>query len=759
MAAESRIAQSYVQLVPLLSKDFAKDLQKAINSALKGVNFAALSDGLREEGRRAGRDFRRGLDAGVGNDGVDLNLRETIQEAGQAGRRSGHDFRQALDSAVGSDGIPIGTNETIQEAGADGKKAGKNYTDSFQNAVTGAPPVTPPGSTPAQAAAQGAAAGQSFAQNFNQTVAGQLDGLKDKIAGIFATGGVVAAAKFGLDKAMEYDAGTREITASLAISDDATKEKVAEAVKAILRSGTVEDWAGAEMAVESVLASDPKLLEAPLEDIVAIARRAAELEKAFEIDLPQAVAVSGQMVKQGFVKDTKEGLSLLLVSMQKMSIATRAEIIENMNEYSKHFQGMGFSAKAAFGMMISAAQEGGSMGLDQTADSLKEAGILLTDTTNTTTTEALAKIGLKHSDIAADIIAGGDKADAALEKVALALLGVEDQTQRLALAKAVLGTPLEELGFSKMNEVLKDIATANDSLGDTEAAAQKLSDEMNDTLSASLLKLQNEALITFSEVFAPLLEQLVPILTEILVWMQENKEMIKEWIPPIMIIVGALGLLLSLGVFTLLASAAAAFIGPLLIIAGVLATIGALGMAIWKWVDQWPEISKNLDVIGSRIEAWRMDMIHGIDDFVNAVTNNIGTAFENLAIWLDNVRIMAVNSWVDSINQFTDFISGGTAQKLTGESPREYKEYQKVPGMATGGDVTGPTLLMAGEDDPETIVNRGVMNKALGAITSRINEDEKSRQRGNTKIIINQLPGMSQQELADLVVDRLAWES
>lgn len=776
--AESRIADTYVQLKPLLDKNFGKELQRAINNALKGVNFGALSDGLREEGRQAGREFRRGLDAGVGNSGVDLNLRDTIQEAGNAGRRSGHDFRQALDSAVGSDGVPINTQETIQEAGNDGKKAGDKFSQAFQQASSSGTPTLPT-PTPAQAATQGTQTGNSFGQAFAAAMAANTQSIKDNLAGVVGVAGIFGASKFGFDKAVEFDAGTREVTASLAIASEEHKDKVTEAIKAVFKSGMVDsDWGAAEMAVESVLSSDMTLLDQPIEKLILLARRAAEIEKMFEIDMTSAVATAGQMVKQGFVKDTEEGLSLLMVSMQKLSIHTREEIIENMGEYSKHFKAMGFSARGAFQMAINAGQMGGAMGLDQTSDALKEAGIMLMDPENTTTKDALKEIGLTHKDVINNMLKGGEHADKQLEDIALGLLGVADESERIRLAGDIFGTPLEELGFANVTEVLTNIATVNDALGDTNAAAAEAGKQMEETYAASLDKIKNEAIVTFSEVFAPLLEQLVPIIVEVLKWMQENKEAIKQWIPPLLIIGAVLSTLMAIGFFAVALAGAAALGVTLGTVVGIFLALAAAVAIVWAAFN-WDKVVAGFKQFRDWFNGWSEGINDAVNNWMKDMYNNILRHVGDGLLFLPRLVIeiartiweVIQNAYIAIVN-FVTMIANMLKDIPTwfgnpGYAHNDYTEYKEIkwdlpnlPVLDTGGDIMGPTILEAAKNgEPETITNRGTTNKMIDSINRRLDSGEGVGAMGEVNLNIYQLPGESTEELADRIIDELAWRA
>lgn len=68
-----------------------------------------------------------------------------------------------------------------------------------------------------------------------------------------------------------------------------------------------------------------------------------------------------------------------------------------------------------------------------------------------------------------------------------------------------------------------------------------------------------------------------------------------------------------------------------------------------------------------------------------------------------------------------------------------------VPALATGADVMGPTIALLGEKDPETVVNRGSMNKLIENVNA---EMSNGGGRGATTINVYQQPGESTEALA-----------
>lgn len=789
---QSRIAQSYVQLIPLLGNDFAKELQKAINNALKSVNLDGLAEGMRDAGRQAGRDFRKGLDSGVGNDGVDLNLRDTIQEAGQAGRRAGHDMREAMDAAIGAAGPDLHTEKVIDDAGNDGKLAGQNLTQAFDQAISSATPPTLPTPAPPPAAAA-AAAGQTAGQQFQQGFQQAISGLGETITGIVSGAAIAGLAKKGFDDALMMDTGNKEIVASLRINSEEEADKVGDVIRAMYDGAFAETWEDAEIAVENVLSAIPGLLQKDQAEIEKTTKKVLALQQAFEIDPNVATSTIAQMQKQGLVESFNEGADLFAVGLGDVPIALREELFENFDEYSRQFKGAGLSAQAAMRLMTDAANKYGKTGLDNFADAIKEVGIQLVNIENTEVTDKLKAIGLDHGTIAKDILKGGPAADKAIESVALGILGIEDAAERATYAIALFGGPIEELGPGQIDSVLQELVLAGDRMGDLEGQADNLAKVMRDNLKTELDSLGNTAQTTFADVFMPLLEELIPIVKDVLKWINDNKETIKEWIPPLLII----GFVLS-GILTLIGLVGGiSIIGGLIagigatawIVTGIIAGLVAVGFGIWAWVEEWPEISKNLGIIGEGIARWWNDLwkwsfdesaknlkaffkfigeglygaLAGVFIAITFIFQAIVTAF----YWIVNAVGDLINGITENLNRWfedkgMEFEIGFRMGKfetpdIMGPMMRDINT--NIPVLDTGGDVEKDGLFrLAKNGVPETVTNRGLTNRTLEKMESRLDSEKITSGGDKIEINIHQLPGQSAREVVDLVMEELAWQ-
>lgn len=171
--------------------------------------------------------------------------------------------------------------------------------------------------------------------------------------------------------------------------------------------------------------------------------------------------------------------------------------------------------------------------------------------------------------------------------------------------------------------------------------------------------------------FLPIIEKMLPLVEKVSAWAAENPTLI-------MIVAGAFGAL----ALSILAVNAAMAINPItLIVAGVIALIGAIVVAYKKF-----ETFRNIiDAVFGAIKWWinnvSIPLFNILKDTFKTIFNAIATVWNNTFGKLS----FKVPSWVPGI--------GGKGF-----------EVPNIPMLAAGGVVTSPTLAMIGEAGPEAVI-------------------------------------------------------
>ena len=241
-------------------------------------------------------------------------------------------------------------------------------------------------------------------------------------------------------------------------------------------------------------------------DVERLTKKALDLAAAFP-EVGDGVATAGILMKTGLAESADQAYDLMVGSLQKMPAAMQAELMPVMDEYSTHFAALGIDGETAFGIMGQAAQNG-AIGMDKAGDSLKELTIRATDG-SAGSVAAYEAMGLSSEDMAAKMLAGGDDAAEAFAAIVGGLQTIEDPVAQSTAALALFGTPLEDLGVSKIPEFLGAIDPMGDAFDSTAGAAERMGETLNGGPAVGLETLKRTALDTFTQIGAsalPVLE-------------------------------------------------------------------------------------------------------------------------------------------------------------------------------------------------------------------------------------------------------------
>lgn len=401
---------------------------------------------------------------------------------------------------------------------------------------------------------------------FEQGIGKAFDMLGDKkwqVAG--AAAGVAAATALagGLVMAVDAEGALNKVSAALGLTKDESAKAgtVAGKLFADNYGDSMEDVTG---AVEAVMSSISGMRDASAEDIQAMTGHVMNLASAFDIDVAQAALSAGQMVTNGLAKDGVGAADLLTAALQKVPAELRGDVLDATNEYGKHFKQLGIGGPAAMDLIVQASAQG-AIGIDKIGDAFKEFGIRASDIGDTGAQEALESIGLSGQDMANDILAGGDTAQGAFQKIIGGLASIEDPATQAAASTALFGTQFEDLGKDNIPELLKAMSGAGDSFGDVGGKVTELGDTLNSGAGASIKTFTRTAQQTLSDLGASVLPILTPILQNL-----------SQWAPvvgPLVLALGAFG-----AVIWVVTAAMAAFSA----VKGIIAAIK--GWTVVQWL-------------------------------------------------------------------------------------------------------------------------------------------------------------------------------
>jgi phage-related minor tail protein len=232
-------------------------------------------------------------------------------------------------------------------------------------------------------------------------------------------------------------------------------------------------------AVDAVASSISGMRDASAADLEKVTSHAMNLEDAMGVGVAESATTAGAMIKNGLASDATEAFDMITSGMQQVPASLRGEILPVLDEYGKHFKGLGITGENAMSMIVAASQDG-AIGMDKIGDALKEFTIRGTDLSKSTSA-VFDQLGFNTEDMTNRLLAGGDSASSAMSEVVNALASVKDPGDQAAAAIALFGTPLEDLGTDQIPAFLAQIDPLAGSLS-------QIPSEMRDVITPAMEK-------------------------------------------------------------------------------------------------------------------------------------------------------------------------------------------------------------------------------------------------------------------------------
>lgn len=485
---------------------------------------------------------------------------------------------------------------------------------------------------------------------------GSLSDFKGKAGALAGAAGATLAAAFvaSATQGMRLDAAQDRVAAQL----DLTEEEAARAGDAAAKAYAGNFGESLEQvndAVGVVIGSIKGMRDASEAELQKVTEAALTFSDVMEVDIERAAQVAGQAVTTGLADNATQAFDLLTAAAQKVPPALREDLLDAVDEYGPMFAQLGFTGEQAFGLLVDASAKG-MYGIDKAGDAIKEFTIRSTDM-STASTDAYKAIGLDASDMAAAILAGGDQAKKATDKIIDGILGIEDPAKRANTAIALFGTPLEDLGTNEIPKFLQSLQGSSSSMEDFEGSTKRAADTLGGNSLATLTEWKRAAELAF----LGLADWAIPAI-------DSTVKSIDGFLQPL----GGAGVAV-----TVLAGLIGAVLIPALIAWGVQSTIAGTASA-WAWtVTQWGAIK----ALPAQIIAFVTMAAGWVATAAAATAGAIATA----AAWLIAVApialvIAAVALVVFLIIRYWDKIKAGTKAAWDWV----VAQVKKVPGLIAG---------------------------------------------------------------------------
>lgn len=342
--------------------------------------------------------------------------------------------------------------------------------------------------------------------------AGQISSAFSTVAaGAAAAGGAALASGFAT--ALDLSAAQGRIQAQLGVSEKEAG-RIGTAAGDVYARGFGASMPEVSDAVGAVIQQMQFMRDASSADLQEVSRQAMTAADVLNVDVSRAARAAGQMVKTGLAADAEEAFDILVSGAQSGANAAD-DLADTYAEYSTQFRNMGLSGADTIGLMTQGLNAG-ARDADTVADAIKEFSIEAVAGSDRVRA-GFESLGLDADGMFARIAEGGPSARGALDETLESLKGVENETERNAIATDLFGTKAEDLGAS-LYEL--DLSSAAEGMGDMAAAASDAADAVEETDAAKLAS-------AWRELKTELGTQLIPVLTQVATWVTNNMDVVK----------------------------------------------------------------------------------------------------------------------------------------------------------------------------------------------------------------------------------------
>jgi hypothetical protein len=246
------------------------------------------------------------------------------------------------------------------------------------------------------------------------------------------------------------------------------------------------------------------------------------------------------------------------------------------------------------------------------------------------------------------VAAGGEGGSQAMNEIAVALQGVDDQTKKNALGVGIFGTLYEDQGQNIINTLIN----AKGATVDLKAGQ----DELNNStaqLNADPAIMMQKAIANLTIALTPLLLTIAGVVSSIAEWIINNPNLTATIVAVVTTLSILIGIAMGLApIFTAISSAAgilgismAAIAWPVTIVVAAIAALIAIGVLLYR---NWDEISAKAIEIWGAIQVWLSQVWEQIKETTASIWNGLK---EFLSQTWDSIKNNAIKIW-NSIGTF-----------------------------------------------------------------------------------------------------------
>ena len=297
-----------------------------------------------------------------------------------------------------------------------------------------------------------------------------------------AAGG--AALSVGFARAADLEEGQAKLQAQLGLTAEEAGEYGG------LAGSIYADNFGADMgavneairAVQNNLGSVGDIGE---EAFTAASEAALTLADVMGVEVSESTAAAAALVKNGLAKDSAEAFDILTAGFQG-GADKAGDFLDTITEYGPQFSKLGIDGEQALSI-LQGGLKAGARDTDVIADAFKEFSLRAIDGSDAVRAGYKA-IGFDAKATAADIAAGGERANDATYDVIVALSEMKDPVKQNAAGVALFGTQWEDT----LRTIIPGMAEAYRGTVDTAGATEQMTSAMGTTGKARVEEFRRE---------------------------------------------------------------------------------------------------------------------------------------------------------------------------------------------------------------------------------------------------------------------------
>lgn len=513
------------------------------------------------------------------------------------------------------------------------------------------------------------------------------------IVGAIAASG--AAIKIGemfgdaINSSLERLNVNSKLGAALAL-DDKDLAKVTDVAKSLYNTGIGDSYEQVADTMKAIVGTVKGAREMNSDELKKMGRDIINVGATWDLSAEEVTTAASAMINNGMASNFSDAVSQIAAGFQVLG-GHGVDWLDTVNEFGGDMARFGFTGTQAINFM-SAAIRAGVKDTDKLGDSLNELSITIR---NGSIDDNIKALGVDPEKLRKNIAEGGNVAREALIDV-LTRLQKNGDINNFQKLMSSLGEDYKD-AFQSI-----DFSGINAPLGEAVGNLDKINEQMGTGVGTSIKEFQRTFEDAFITLVIPILQQITPVLQDMVKWFKENEGAVQ---------------------------ALAIIVGVIMVAAILLATFALIGMAAAGWAAAAPILAMSwpiLLVIAAVVALvaafwWMSDQFGGVTNMMSAAwqgfTDGLGQLWKDIQMIIGEIG----KFFAQVFNVKVDATGNGIVSN-SGTS---------MPMMADGGTIParpGGTAAILGEaGKSEVVMDSGKWNTLL----DKINNGELGQQGGN----------------------------